>query len=124
MRPFITVIMKAYGVPMNPSTATVWLGVMGVLANIMLLCLVRWMGKRRVYLISMIGTFTCCISLAVYGFLYLPPGWRALVENLNAEIVGHENLAPLILMIGLAFFTSLGVSAVPWMLLSEVFPFK
>lgn len=63
MRPFITLIIQAYGVPIKPSLATVWIGFVGLLANVILLCVVRTVGKRRVYLLSMIGTFTCCISL-------------------------------------------------------------
>lgn len=64
------------------------------------------------------------IFAAIYGFLYLPSGWRALMDPLDTELVGHDNAVPLVLIIGLSFFTNLGVGAIPWMLLSEVFPFK
>lgn len=46
------------------------------------------------------------------------------MDPLDTELVGHDNAVPLVLIIGLSFFTNLGVGAIPWMLLSEVFPFK
>lgn len=54
----------------------------------------------------------------------MPSGWTSLGEHVNREIVGTNNYLPLVLFVALSFFTNLGVGAVPWMLLSEVFPFK
>lgn len=63
MRPFMVQILETYGVPISASNTTVFLGLLGIVANIVLLLTVRLLGKRRIYLWSMTGAIFSCFSL-------------------------------------------------------------
>jgi hypothetical protein len=124
MRPYLVQIFQAYAVPIDSSWATVVIGIMGFFANIACMCVIKPIGKRRIALISMTGNCISIISLAIYSYIVLPEGLTSFDKhNLHAP---ENNLGyiPLTLIYFFAFFTSLGVLPVPWMLLSEVFPFK
>lgn len=64
MRPYIMQILDTYGVPFSPSQTTVVLGMLGICACIMLLGIVRMVGKRNIYLFSIGGTFVTCFALS------------------------------------------------------------
>lgn len=124
MRPYVVQIMKAYGVPIDANWATVIMGFVGLIANIILLCVVKAFGKRRIILFSMVGSIMSCAALGFYGFTHIPKGWSSFEKHTNMELVGTDNYFPMYAIISLNFFTALGLAAIPWMLLSEVFPFK
>lgn len=73
MRPYIVQILNAYGVPMDANVTTVILGLLGIIANIGLLLMVKRFGKRNIYLYSMFGTFISCFGLSEY--------WRSIAER-------------------------------------------
>lgn len=64
MRPYIVQILHAFGVPMDPKTTTVILGLLGIIANVGLLFTVKRFGKRNIYLYSLIFTFISCFGLS------------------------------------------------------------
>lgn len=66
MRPYTVQILQAYGIPLDASWATVIVGLVGLLANIILLCIIRFTGKRKIYLFSLAVTFTSCFVLGKY----------------------------------------------------------
>lgn len=66
MRPYIVQILNAYGVPLDANLTTVILGLLGVAANLCLLAIVKFVGKRKIYLWSMVGTFLSCFALSKY----------------------------------------------------------
>lgn len=140
-------ILQAYGIPIDANWATVWMGLVGFLANILLMCIVRLTGKRNIFLVALALTFSCCfvlgkflfdewigfakdnwpcysLSTAAYGFIHLPAGWSSFDKHPAMTEIGTKNYIPLITFILLNFFTNIGVLSLPWMLLSEVFPFK
>lgn len=59
-------ILNAYGVPLDANVTTVYLGLLGIFANIGLLATVKRFGKRKIYLWSMVPTFLSCIGLSEY----------------------------------------------------------
>lgn len=61
MRPYIVQILKAYNTPIESDRATVLLGMMGNFANFFFIGLVRFMGKRRIYLVALSGTCICSL---------------------------------------------------------------
>lgn len=67
MRPYIVQILRAFNVPLDANVTTVILGLIGILANIGLLGTVKRVGKRRIYLWSMVPTFLSCIGLSKYS---------------------------------------------------------
>lgn len=123
MRPYLVQIFQAYGAPVDASWATVITGLLKFLANIFCMIVVRFAGKRRISLYSIAGTAFCCISLGVYGSTYFPSGWSSFDKHDVADVPGN-GVFPMVIFFALAFITSAGMVPVPWMLLSEVFPFK
>lgn len=124
MRPYFVQIFQAFSVPIDASMATVVIGVLGFAANIACTCLIKVLGKRKLALISMLGTCVSISALAVYSYIALPPGLTSFEKHVEQDSNNNLGLIPLILIYTLAFFTSFGLIPVPWMLLSEVFPFK
>lgn len=122
MRPYLVQIFQAYGAPVDPSWATVIVGLLKFLANIFCMVVVKFVGKRKISLYSIAGTAFCCISLGIYGNINFPAGWSSFDKHTPEEISG--GYFPMIIMFALAFITSAGMIPIPWMLLSEVFPFK
>lgn len=68
MRPYTIQIMAAYGTPLDANWATVVIGLVGLLGNLILLCIIRLTGKRRIYLIALAVTFISCFILGGYIF--------------------------------------------------------
>jgi TRAP-type C4-dicarboxylate transport system permease small subunit len=85
---------------------------------------IKCIGKRRLSIVSMAGTAICCLSLGIYAATVLPSGWTSFDKHELLESPTGINYVPMFLFFGLAFFTSVGIAPVPWMLLSEIFPFK
>ncbi|GAB0097350.1 facilitated trehalose transporter Tret1 [Sergentomyia squamirostris] len=123
MRPFMVQIFQAYGTPIDGSRGTVIVGLMGFIANIFMLLSVAKMGKRVVCLISLTGVSLACLALGFYAYTTLPTGWSSFDKHTDSELDGTGTF-PMILFFGISFFTSFGIASIPWMLLSEVFPFK
>lgn len=73
----------------------------------------------------MLGTCVSMVGLAIYAYQALPPGLTSFDKEI-IKTLGNNKLGyiPLTFIYTLAFFTSFGLMPVPWMLLSEVFPFK
>lgn len=124
MRPYMVQIFQAFSIPINASWATVAIGMMGFLANIACTCLIKPIGKRKIALFSMTGTCISITALAIYAWTYLPAGMTSFQKHVEIDPTNKVGYIPLTFIYTLAFFTSLGLMPVPWMLLSEVFPFK
>lgn len=62
--------------------------------------------------------------LGWFGFKHLPNGWSSFEKHSDNDWDGPNSYFPLVMFVLMGFFNSLGVVAVPWMLMSEVFPFK
>lgn len=71
MRPYIVQILNVYKVPLDTSLTTVVLGLLGIAANLCLLVSVKFFGKRRIYLWSMVGTFLSCFALSKFVIIVL-----------------------------------------------------
>jgi MFS transporter, SP family, solute carrier family 2 (facilitated glucose transporter), member 6 len=124
MRPYLVQIFQTFSVPIDASWATVVIGILGFVANIACTCLIKPLGKRKIALISMFGTCVSMISLAIYSYTMLPAGTTSFDKHIMEKAKQTIGYIPLTLIYCLAFFTSFGLIPVPWMLLSEVFPFK
>jgi MFS family permease len=124
MRPYLVQIFQTYAVPIDASWATVVIGIMGFFANILSVIVIKPLGKRKIGLISMVGTCISIISLAFYTYFVLPSGTTSFVKHEIHTPSNYLGYVPLTFIYLLAFFTSFGLLPVPWMLLSEVFPFK
>lgn len=112
MRPYLVPILKRYNVPIDADQAMSIIGLLKLTANLTIMCSVKWVGKRRLSLLSSLGVSACTASLGIYAYWFLP----------SAEVA--SGLFPLIAVFLLAFMTSLGIAPIPWMLLSEVLPIR
>lgn len=66
-RPFIVSILISFGINFDANFVTVILGAIGILANFCILFSVRLLGKRNIYLYSMLGNFITCFGLGKFG---------------------------------------------------------
>ncbi|XP_055607908.1 facilitated trehalose transporter Tret1-like [Uranotaenia lowii] len=124
MRPYLVQIFQAYEVPLDANWATVSTGLLGLLANIVCMMSIKFVGKRRLAICSLTMTSISCLSLAVYAYNVFPEGRSS--NDLHTVTVSSNGLSyiPMCLFFLLAFASSVGILPVPWILLSEVFPFK
>lgn len=66
MRPYIVQVLKAHGILLDANLTTTIIAVIGILANVCIVLFIRSMGKRRIYLYSMIGNFLTCFGLSKF----------------------------------------------------------
>lgn len=125
MTPFIVQIFKAYDSPIAPDRAAAILGFINNVSNLVFICLIRCLGKRRLYLIMLTGVFLSAAIVCGYGYIFLPAGYNSFDRSL-AFSLENKNLAyiPCICIFLWSFFTFCGVNSLAWISLSEVFPYK
>ncbi|XP_069675807.1 facilitated trehalose transporter Tret1-like [Periplaneta americana] len=114
IRPYMVHVFREYGMHDEAEWITVGAGVLGVIGSVTLVLTVHWLGKRLISLLCMTGNAVCCLLLGVYSYVVLYPD----------GVPEHQvTWMPLTLFI-LFFFFSSTMFHVPWMMLSEVFPFR
>lgn len=64
MRPYIIQILDCYHTAIDASQINTIMGLLGILANIVILFTVQKIGKRRIYLYSAMITMICCFALS------------------------------------------------------------
>lgn len=129
MKPFIVQIFKAYESPIAPDRAAAVMTFLDNVANLTYMSLVRFTGKRRLYLTVITGVFLCSLIVSGYGFIYLPSGMVSFDHTNDTQQVSHlENphlaYIPMICLWLWSFFSYCGFIAMPWVLLAELFSFK
>ncbi|KAK6638793.1 hypothetical protein RUM43_007062 [Polyplax serrata] len=108
-RPFMVDILNEFGTPLDPVWVTAISSIVGMIGFLVGMVFVPKAGKRFVSIASMLGCAltTGCISL--YGFFFRHT---------------KTQFTPILLFVLLNFIWSCGVGQIPWMLISEVFPFR
>lgn len=119
MRPYLVQLLQAFQVPIDAKRATAMVGLLKLAANLTIMGTVKFVGKRRLSLLSACGVTVCGVGLGTYAYLYLPHYLRSAEAIPDAA---QASYVPLIGFFALAFMTSLGMAPIPWMLLSEVLP--
>lgn len=125
MQKFWMQIFIAYESPIDPDKAAVILSLVNNLANIAVMILIRFTGKRPLYLTMLSITSICALGVSIYGFTILPSGYNSFDKS-SKFTLDNQTLAyiPLIFTILWSFSTFCGVNSLPWQMLSEVYPFK
>lgn len=86
MRPYIVQILNSYSVPIRTNVTTLYLGLIGLIANIMLVFTMKLLGKRKIYLISMAGNVFCCIVLGVWiVYLFININRKFQIRSLSSD---------------------------------------
>jgi hypothetical protein len=97
----------------------VLIGGVGFIGNVVCMVGVAWWGKRPLSLVSMATASMASLLLGAYAFAVISPGEVATSGTSHAA-----SWAPMTLFIVYALMQSVGVQPIPWMILSEVFPFR
>lgn len=106
------------------------MGVMSLVANVFVMCTISVIGKRKLIFFSLAGTGASCFALSAYAYNTLPLHQSSfefnstVVADTLRNVPTAESYFPMIMFLCLALCTSVGAAPVPWMFLSEVFPFK
>lgn len=112
LQTFAVVIFTELNAPIDKYTATVFLGVAQLIGIVICVLAIHLMGKRKLTFVSVGGTGTCLLIIAIYGYFD---------DYLDAA---KYSWIPTTLMITGAFMTNLGIRTLPWILAGEVFPVK
>ncbi|XP_031639043.1 facilitated trehalose transporter Tret1-like isoform X1 [Contarinia nasturtii] len=124
MTPFIVKIFKAYDIPMQEDQAAAYLAGANNLGNVIFLVLIRFIGKRRLYLTMLMIVLLCSAIVSGYGFWILPTGYNSF-ESPKFSLDNKENgYIPFVCILIWSFCSFCGVNIMPWQMLSEVFPYK
>ncbi|XP_011551730.2 facilitated trehalose transporter Tret1 [Plutella xylostella] len=118
IRPNMVNVCKALGMKYDAKAIVVMVGAVFIVMNLLSAAIVKFMGKRKLVISSMLLTSCCSLAISVYAG-----------NNLGPEVFSYEahtfpeqtGILPVVLFMMLVCFTSLGI---PWVLLSEVFPFR
>lgn len=125
MTPFSVQIFRAYQSPIAPDKMAAAMSFATALGNVGFLCLLRFTGKRRLYLTTLSGMLLSAIVVCIYGWIYLPSGYNSF-DKLPEFSLPNESLSyiPLVFILTWSFLAYCGVSSLPWQLVSEVYPYK
>lgn len=126
MSTYIIQILKAYNVPMEPDQAAALLSYVNNMGNICFLCLIRFTGKRYLYLTILTILFLSGAVICGYGFFVLPLGYSSYPDLSPNFQLANPTLSyiPFICIILSSFCTFCGINSMPWQMISEVFPYK
>ncbi|XP_013186213.2 facilitated trehalose transporter Tret1 [Amyelois transitella] len=118
VKPNMVNLCSALGMKYDAKTVVVFIGASAILMNIVSAITVKIIGKRKLVLGALLGTAFCSLGISIYARTSLP----ADVFSYEAHTFPKQgDVLPVVLFMALVCFTSLGI---PWVLLSEVFPFR
>lgn len=125
MPTYIVQIFTAYNIPLDSDHAAAILSYANLLANILCMILLRFTGKRKLYLIMLSIMFMCAATIAMYGFIVLPRGYSSYPHiTPNFKLPNkHLGYIPFVCII-VANFSFIYIIAMPWTVMSELFSYK
>lgn len=112
VRPYMVKIFETLHFPIDAHWSTVIVSSIGFVGVIISTVFVPYVGKRVLTLVSLFGCASSILSLAL---------WNHMHQDLPREVTSWT---PFILFISYSFSFSFGIAPIPWMILSEVFPFR
>lgn len=125
MSPFIVQISKAYDIPIAPDQTAAVMSFVNNLSNVGFIILIRFTGKRPLYLTMLSGMFLSTCIICAYGFIWLPSGYNSFDQNQQFSMENKQlGYIPFVCIILWSGFTYFGVNSLGWQMMSEVFPYK
>ncbi|XP_023948775.2 facilitated trehalose transporter Tret1 [Bicyclus anynana] len=118
VRPNMVNVCKALGMKFDPKSIVVSVAVVYIIMNLISAAIIKSIGKRKLVLMSLFGTSCCSLAISIYAGVNLPFSVNSYEQNTFPE---QKEFLPVVLFMLLVSFTSSGI---PWVLLSEVFPFR
>lgn len=125
-RAFLTQIFKAYNNSMPADQAVTVMSILEFAGTVSLLVLIRFTGKRRLFLFGISMLLALNIVVTWYGFTYLPHGHSSFDQTKSEYQLENKALGyiPTVCLILSGYFSYMCIVNTPWVLLSEIFPFK
>lgn len=112
--PFVVQLLKSYQSSIKSEDGIIIISASSVIATLTIMFTVKFIGKRRLYLISLAGCFLSHLSLCAYGYYRFPQGLKSFGDiPVEPE---KSSLFPLFAFVSLRFFTSF-VYTIPSMML-------
>lgn len=96
---------------------------LGLVALIIIVCIIKWTGKRALALISLLVLCICNLLLGFYAYYTIPAGFTTYTKIVSV----HNNdmsWMPTFLFAILHMAYYLGIGPMPWLMLSEIFPLR
>lgn len=126
MQPFMIQILKAYESPIPWEKAVIVLKIIENVTHVAFVCLIRFIGRRRMYLMACTGIFFSTLAISIYGFVVLPNGFNSFDQQSQSSQLENKYFGyiPLICIFVWDFFTNFGLYTIPGLYLSEILPFK
>ncbi|CAK1593808.1 unnamed protein product [Parnassius mnemosyne] len=118
IRPNMVNICGALGMSQDGKDVVLMVGVITFLTSIIVVVMIKIVGKRKLAISAMLGTAFFCASLSIYAKNNLDDSVYSYDTDTFPEEKSH---VPLVLFYLMAMCTGLGI---PWVLLGEVFPFR
>ncbi|KAL0819140.1 hypothetical protein ABMA28_008399 [Loxostege sticticalis] len=118
VRPNMVNVCKALGMKYDSKAIVVLVGAVFIVMNLLSAAIVKLIGKRKLVLGSLFATACCSYSISIYAGIQLPATVFSYEIHTFPE---QKEFLPVVLFMLLVCFSSLGI---PWVLLSEVFPFR
>ncbi|XP_055305851.1 facilitated trehalose transporter Tret1-like [Sitodiplosis mosellana] len=126
MPTYIVQISTAYHLPLDSDHFAAVLSYAYLLADISSISLIRFTGKRNLYLAMLSILFLCAVTICAYGFVVLPSGYSSYPHvtpnfKLPNKQLGYIPFACIILA---SYAIYCAVNTIPWQMMSELFPYK
>nr|XP_018906603.1 PREDICTED: facilitated trehalose transporter Tret1-like isoform X1 [Bemisia tabaci] len=109
IRPYMVPVFQKLRLPKDPHFVAILSAALQVLGGLVCIATVHKLGKRCLSLISMTLCAVACILIGIYAVL---------IERTDFDCPWF----PFIVLLALYFCCNVGISPIPWMLISEVFP--
>lgn len=93
-------------------------GVITLLSSIVVIGVIKFLGKRKLGISAMFGSAVCCAALSVYANYHLADSVFSYDPSTFPE---DKSVVPLVFFYLLTIFNGFNVS---WVILGEVFPFR
>uniref|UniRef100_A0A146LVQ5 Facilitated trehalose transporter Tret1 n=3 Tax=Lygus hesperus TaxID=30085 RepID=A0A146LVQ5_LYGHE len=108
-RSYLIFILETFHIEMNEAKASVGVIIVGLLGTVLMVTLIPIIGKRKLTFVSVTMTALGCLSLGVYIIFK---------DQINSKWI------PIVILVEILFASNLGVSHIPWIQISEIFPLK
>lgn len=124
MQPYQIKIFNAFESPISADAAGTALSFAHIVSGIAFICIIRFTGKRLLYLTTFTMALLSSVVIAVYGLIIFPPGYNTF-DSIPSGLV-NKNLAwiPFVCLFLKNFVINLGVASVSDLYLCELFSFK
>lgn len=115
MKPIMVQILKAYKSPIPCEKAIIVLKIIENATHVAFVCLIRFMGRRRMYLMACTGIFFSTLTICYYGFVVLPNSFNSFDQKSHSSQLENKYFGyiPLICIFLRDFFTNFGLYTIP-----------